>query len=237
MSKASLVVLISGGGSNLQAIIDAIKSQQLNAEIKAVISNRDDAYGLKRAAKENIKTYVIDHRQFSSREAFDQAMIQIIDPLIASPASDQTSDQTPDHARGLVILAGFMRILSSPFIQHYQQRLINIHPSLLPKYKGLRTHQQALDNHDSVHGASVHYVDDELDSGPLVIQTEVPVTADDTAATLAQRVLEEEHKIYPLAIKLHCEGELNFDQNNLLYHGKPLLRPLLWKNGQLLHPA
>jgi phosphoribosylglycinamide formyltransferase-1 len=223
VSKASLVVLISGGGSNLQAIIDAIKSQQLNAEIKAVISNKADAYGLQRAAKENIPCHIIDHKQFSSREAFDQAMIELIDPLIDS------------QARDLVILAGFMRILSGPFIQHYHHRLINIHPSLLPKYKGLHSHQQALDNHDSIHGASVHYVDIELDSGPVIMQTEVPVAADDTAATLAQRVLEKEHKIYPLAVKLHCEGKLRFDQETLLYNGKPLLEPLLWKNKKILH--
>ncbi len=218
MEKASLVVLVSGSGSNLQAIIDAIKNQQLDAEIKAVISNREDAGGLQRAASAGIKTFFIDHSQYPSREAFDRAMMQIIDPL------------KPD----LVILAGFMRILSSAFIEHYQHRLLNIHPSLLPKYKGLNTHQQAIDNHDPVHGASVHYVTDELDSGPLVIQAEVPVMTDDTAQSLAARVLHEEHKIYPLAIKLHCEGRLAFDGNRLLLDKQPLQKALQWQHGKLI---
>ena len=165
VKKPSLVVLISGSGSNLQAIIDAINSQQLEAEIKAVISNQVSAKGLDRAAIENITTHVIDHKHYPSRELFDQAMIQVIDPL------------KPD----LVILAGFMRILSDEFINHYQHRLINIHPSLLPKYKGLDTHQKAIDNNDKTHGASVHYVGIELDSGPVVIQAEVSVHADDSA--------------------------------------------------------
>lgn len=214
MEKASLVVLISGSGSNLQAIIDAIKNEQLHAEIKAVISNQASAKGLERAAKENITTHIVDHKQFPSRELFDQAMIQIIDPL------------TPD----LVVLAGFMRILSDKFIKHYQHRLINIHPSLLPKYKGLNTHQLAIENKDLIHGASVHYVTHELDSGPIVIQAEVPVVATDTAETLALRVLDEEHKIYPIAIKMHCEGRLTFDKELLQLDNNILVKPLRWKN-------
>ncbi|MCK4710332.1 MAG: phosphoribosylglycinamide formyltransferase [Gammaproteobacteria bacterium] len=214
---ASLVVLISGGGSNLQAIIDAIASKQLNAEIKTVISNKENITGLERADRAGIATHVIDHQQFSSREAFDQAMIEIIDPL------------QPD----LVILAGFMRILSNDFIDHYQHRLINIHPSLLPKYKGLNTHQQAIANHDEVHGASVHYVSHELDSGPIVIQAEIPVHAEDTTDILAERVLHEEHQIYPLAIQMHIEGRITFD-GHLKLDGQPLTRPLQWKDGQLL---
>jgi len=218
VEKDSLVVLISGSGSNLQAIIDAIKNNQLDAEISAVISNQVTAKGLDRATRENITTHVIDHRQYSSRELFDQAMIQIIDPL------------KPD----LVVLAGFMRILSDEFITHYRHRLINIHPSLLPKYKGLNTHQQAIDNKDKLHGASVHYVDIELDSGPVVIQAELPVLADDTAETLASRVLNEEHKIYPLAIKLHTEGRLRFENDKLLFENQLLTKPLLWKDNQLI---
>ena len=217
MAKASLVVLISGGGSNLQAIIDAINNNELDAEIKAVISNQEDAFGLERAQQANIKTHVIDHRQYSDRESFDQAMIQIIDPL------------KPD----LVILAGFMRILSDIFIDHYQHRLINIHPSLLPKYKGLNTHQQAIDNHDLVHGASVHYVSHELDSGPVVIQAEIPVLDTDDAESLARRVLKEEHKIFPMVIKLHAEGRLTFDKKQLNLDNKPLTKPLIWKDERL----
>ena len=216
--KASLVILISGSGSNLQAIIDAINTKQLDAEIKAVISNTATATGLQRAAKENISTFIIDHRQYQNREAFDQAMIDIIDPL------------TPD----LVVLAGFMRILSEHFIDHYQRKLINIHPSLLPKYKGLNTHQQALDNNDTIHGASVHYVSHELDSGPVVIQAKIAVLPEDTAETLASRVLCEEHKIYPLAIKLHTQRRINFRNRQLQLDDDALLEPLQWKNNKLV---
>ncbi len=216
--KASLVVLISGGGSNLQAIIDAVNSKQLDAEITAVISNQVTAKGLDRASKENITTHVIDHKIYPTREGFDQAMMQVIDEL------------NPN----MVILAGFMRILSQPFIEHYQHRLINIHPSLLPKYKGLNTHQQAIKNKDKIHGASVHYVGHELDSGPVVIQAEIPVEDSDTAQTLAARVLTEEHKIYPLAIKMHLENRIHFDNNQIQLDKQPLNKPLLWKQGKLI---
>ena len=217
MPKASLVVLISGSGSNLQAIIDAIQNDELDAEIKAVISNQATAFGLARATQANINTHVIDHKQFPDRESFDQAMIDIIDPL------------KPD----LVVLAGFMRILSNDFIEHYLHRLINIHPSLLPKYKGLNTHQLAIDNHDSIHGASVHYVSYELDSGPVVIQAEVAVLATDNAETLASRVLKQEHKIYPMVIKMVAEGRLTFDKERLNLDNKHLTKPLIWKDNQL----
>lgn len=218
MEKASLVVLISGSGSNLLAILDAIKNNQLNAEIKAVISNRATASGLEHASRENISTHVVDHKQYPSRELFDQAMMQIIEPI------------KPD----LVVLAGFMRILSKDFIAKYQHRLINIHPSLLPKYKGLNTHQLAIDNKDEIHGASVHYVNFELDSGPVVIQAEVPVLTTDTAETLAARVLQQEHKIYPMAIQLHISGRVRYDNEQLKFDNRPLTKPLLWKNNKLI---
>jgi len=217
VKKPSLVVLISGSGSNLQAIIDAINSQQLEAEIKAVISNQVSAKGLNRAASENITTHVIDHKHYPSRKLFDQEMIQVIDSL------------KPD----LIVLAGFMRILGDEFINHYQHRLINIHPSLLPRYKGLNTHQKAIDNKDKTHGASVHYVGIELDSGPVVIQAEVPVHANDSAETLAARVLTLEHKIYPIAIKMHLDKRLKFDGQQLLLDNEPLMKPLRWNNDQL----
>lgn len=217
MKKASLVVLISGSGSNLQAIVDAISSQQLNAEIKTVISNQVSAQGLERAAGVDITTHVVEHQHYPSRDLFDQALMQIIDPL------------KPD----LIILAGFMRILGDEFIAHYQHRLINIHPSLLPKYKGLNTHKKAIDNNDEMHGASVHYVGIELDSGPVVIQAEVPIQAGDTVEKLAQRVLKEEHKIFPIAIKMHIEGRLKFHDNQLQLDNKDIKRPLRWKNNQL----
>ena len=218
VEKASLVVLISGTGSNLQAIIDAINNKQLDAEIKAVISNQVAASGLDRAARENITTHIIEHKSYPTREAFDQAMIQVIDAARAD----------------LVVLAGFMRILSKAFIDHYQHCLINIHPSLLPKYKGLNTHQQVINNNDTVHGASVHYVSHELDSGPIVIQAEIPVLASDTAETLAARVLIEEHKIYPVAIKLHTSNRISFANNQLLYDNQVLTKPFLWQNNKLI---
>lgn len=214
MSKASLVVLISGSGSNLQAIIDAIKNQSLDAEIKAVISNKANAKGLQRASRENIPAYVVNHKQFADRESFDQAMIDIIDPL------------QPE----LIILAGFMRILSDVFISHYAHRLINIHPSLLPKYKGLNTHQQAIDNQDKKHGASVHYVNHELDSGAVIIQAETRILESDDAASLALRVLKDEHKIYPMAIRMHLENRLTFSEGRLLLDNKELSQPLIWKS-------
>lgn len=218
-AKASLVVLISGSGSNLQAIIDAINGHQLDVEISAVISNQASATGLERAAKESISTHIVDHKLYSSRDAFDLAMIKIIDSL------------NPD----MVVLAGFMRILSEHFINHYMHKLINIHPSLLPKYKGLKTHQQAIDNKDSIHGASVHYVSHELDSGPIVIQAEVSVLADDTAKSLATRVLAEEHKIYPIAIKMHLDKRISFIDNQIQLDNKPLTTPIQWKGNKIIN--
>jgi phosphoribosylglycinamide formyltransferase-1 len=217
MDKAKLVVLISGSGSNLQAIIDAINNKQINAEISAVISNNANVKGLERAARENIATHVIDHKLFASRELFDRAMMQTIDPL------------APD----LIILAGFMRILGNDFIEHYRNRLLNIHPSLLPKYRGLHTHQRVLANGDKIHGASVHYVTIELDGGPVVIQAEVPVLETDTEESLAQRVLTEEHKIYPMAIKMHLEGKIRFIDEQLYLENRTLEKPLLWKDNRL----
>lgn len=217
MSKISLVVLISGGGSNLQAIIDAIQNNELDAEIKTVISNRVSAAGLDRAARADIESHVIDHKHFPDRRSFDRAMINIIDPL------------KPD----LIILAGFMRILSDEFIDHYHNRLLNIHPSLLPRYKGLNTHQLAIDNRDTIHGASVHYVSHELDSGPVVIQAEVSVLDSDDKNSLASRVLEQEHRIYPMVIQMVAEGRLTFDGDQLNLDNKQLTKPLLWKDNKL----
>jgi phosphoribosylglycinamide formyltransferase 1 len=217
MPKANLVVLISGSGSNLQAIIDATENGYLDAEIKAVISNRAEAYGLERAREAGIETHIIRHQDYPDRVSFDQALIDIIDAY------------TPD----LVILAGFMRILSPQFIRQYRHRLLNIHPSLLPRYKGLNTHQRAIDDNAETHGASVHYVNDELDSGQVVVQAEVEVKAEDTADMLAARVLEQEHQIYPLAIGLHIDGAIRFSGDKLVYNGQPLDHPLRWENGQL----
>ena len=191
-----VVVLISGNGSNLQAIIDASKKETGLYEVVAVISNREDAYGLERADREGISSAVVDHRRYDSRESYDHALMQIIDAF------------EPE----LVVLAGFMRILTPEFVRHYAGRMLNIHPSLLPKYKGLNTHQRAIEAGDKVHGCSVHFVTEALDDGPVVLQAEVPVLEDDTAETLADRVHVQEHIIYPEAVRRFALGELNPDK-------------------------
>ena len=207
----NVVVLISGSGSNLQALIDSIQasadaSASSPARICAVISNRADAYGLQRAQQAGIATQVLDHKQFDGREAFDAALAQAID----------------SYEPQLVILAGFMRILSAGFVRHYAGRLLNIHPSLLPKYKGLHTHQRALEAGDSEHGCSVHFVTEELDGGPLVIQAVIPVHPDDSPTSLAQRVHEQEHLIYPQAMRWFAEGRLRLDEQGAMLDGQTL---------------
>jgi phosphoribosylglycinamide formyltransferase-1 len=184
-NKTRLVILISGRGSNMRSIIDAINAQQINATVSAVISNRPDAAGLNYAKDLSIATEVIDHKGFSDRDSFDRALAERID------------DYKPDF----VILAGFMRILTAEFVEHYHNRLINIHPSLLPKFKGLNTHQRAIDAGEKEHGASVHFVTAELDDGPVIMQAKVSVMPDDSAESLAARVLEQEHQLYPAAIQ------------------------------------
>uniref|UniRef100_A4XWN6 Phosphoribosylglycinamide formyltransferase n=1 Tax=Ectopseudomonas mendocina (strain ymp) TaxID=399739 RepID=A4XWN6_ECTM1 len=202
----NVVVLISGSGSNLQALIDSVAQGDNPARIAAVISNRADAYGLVRAQNAGIATEVLDHKQFDGREAFDAAMIQAIDA----------------HQPDLVVLAGFMRILTPGFVQHYSGRLLNIHPSLLPRYKGLHTHQRALDAGDAEHGCSVHFVTEELDGGPLVVQAVLPVAPDDTADSLARRVHQQEHQIYPLAVRWFAEGRLRLGAQGAMLDGEPL---------------
>ena len=186
------MVLISGSGTNLQALLDDAAEPGCEYSIAAVISNKADAYGLTRAATAGVETAVLSHKDFSDRDSFDQAMIKLIDTY------------RPD----LVILAGFMRILTPDFVRHYSGRLLNIHPSLLPKYQGLHTHQRALDAGDDEHGATVHFVTEELDGGPPIVQASVPVLADDSAESLAQRVQVQEHKIYPLAARWFAQGRL-----------------------------
>ena len=201
-----VVVLLSGTGSNLQALIDSNDVKDSPARIRAVISNRADAFGLQRAKDAGIDTRVLDHKAIEGREAFDAALIEIIDTF------------NPQ----LVVLAGFMRILSADFVRHYQGRLLNIHPSLLPKYKGLHTHQRALEAGDREHGCSVHFVTEELDGGPLVVQAVIPVESDDSANSLAQRVHAQEHRIYPLAVRWFAEGRLSLDEQGALLDGQLL---------------
>jgi phosphoribosylglycinamide formyltransferase-1 len=203
---SNIVVLISGGGTNLQAIIDACKAADYPGEVVGVISNKADVFGLTRAKNAGIAHCVLSHKDFSSREIYDQALIKQIDLYQAD----------------VVVLAGFMRILTPEFVQHYQGKLINIHPSLLPKYQGLHTHQRAIDAGDTDHGVSVHYVTEELDGGPVILQAKVPIFAGDTAEELALRVHEQEHRIYPLVVKWCCNQRISMHNDTVLFEGKAL---------------
>ncbi|VEA75770.1 phosphoribosylglycinamidine myltransferase [Salmonella enterica subsp. arizonae] len=186
----NIVVLISGNGSNLQAIIDACKVKKIKGTLRAVFSNKADAFGLERAREASIPAQALTADRFGSRDAFDRELIREIDAY------------SPD----VVVLAGFMRILSPAFVAHYHGRLLNIHPSLLPKYPGLHTHRQALENGDEEHGTSVHFVTDELDGGPVILQAKVPIFADDNENDIIARVQTQEHAIYPLVIGWFAEG-------------------------------
>ena len=199
-----VVVLISGSGSNLQAIIDARKTQIPELDIRLVISNEPDAFGLERARRAGISTCIINHRDYPDRSTFENALIAEIDR----------------HSPALVILAGFMRILNPGFVNHYGGKLINIHPSLLPRYPGLHTHRRAIENGDSEAGASVHFVTPEMDGGPVIIQAHVSVRTNDTPEQLASRVLEREHLIYPTAIKWLAEGRLSVQDGKVMIDGE-----------------
>ncbi len=193
----NIVILISGRGSNMQAIVQKCKQENWQANLSAVVSNRGDAAGLSFARNEGIPTAVLSHKDFSDRASYDAALIDVIDAY------------QPD----IVVLAGFMRILTPAFIEHYQGRLLNIHPSLLPNFRGLHTHQQAIDAGVRVHGATVHFVTSELDGGPIIAQAVVPVLPDDDEDTLADRVLEQEHKIFPRVVKWLVDDLLKTDEN------------------------
>lgn len=200
-----IVVLISGSGSNLQAIIDSVKEQQ-DVNVVAVISNKADAYGLVRAKQAGIATHYIDHRQYENRQLFDQALMALIDQY------------QPD----LLVLAGFMRILTEAFVNHYLGRLINIHPSLLPKYPGLNTHQRALDANEREHGCSVHFVTPVLDGGPVIIQGVMAIESRMDKQQLEERVHCIEHKVYPIAIKWFAEQQLALVNNSVILNGQIL---------------
>ncbi len=211
--KLRLVVLISGSGSNLQAIIDACREGRIDAEVAAVISNRPDAFGLERARRAGIPAEVVDHTAFAEREGFERELMAHIDR----------------YAPDLVVLAGFMRILTEEFVAHYKGRMLNIHPSLLPRFQGLHTHRRALEAGHTHHGASVHFVTEELDGGPVVLQAEVPVLPGDDEQTLAARVLEQEHRIYPTVIQWFAEGRLRFDpEKGVLLDGDLLTESVRW---------
>ena len=197
----SIVILISGRGSNMEALLDAVADGTLKVRIAAVIANRPEAQGLQIAADKGVPTQVVDHREFAGREAFDAALMEAIDAF------------SPD----LVVLAGFMRILTDGFVSHYAGRLINIHPSLLPAFTGLHTHRRALEEGVRVHGCTVHFVTPQLDHGPIIVQAAVPVLDDDDEDTLAARVLEQEHQIYPLAVSWFVDGCLRLDDGHVRF--------------------
>ncbi len=199
----SIVILISGRGSNMQAIVEA----NLPLRIAAVISNKADATGLEYAQAKGIATAVVDHRPHATREAFDAELMRCIDA----------------YAPDLVVLAGFMRILSDGFVQHYAGRLINIHPSLLPAFPGLATHRRALEAGVKIHGCTVHFVTPVVDHGPIVVQAAVPVKHGDTAQSLAARVLQQEHQIYPQALRWFAEDRLHLHQGQVNVHGAQTL--------------
>lgn len=203
-SHRAVVVLISGNGSNLQAIMDYADSG--NYHVSGVISNKADAYGLQRAAEANIPTEVLDHRAFESRDLFDAALAEAIDR----------------HHPSLVVLAGFMRILGADFVKRYQGRILNIHPSLLPAYPGTNTHQRVLDAGEKLHGVSVHFVTEELDGGPVIAQESITIEPGDDADSLAERIHQKEHVLYPTVVSWFADGRLRLDGNSAYLDDKLL---------------
>lgn len=202
-----IAVLISGSGSNLQAIIDACESGQIPATIGLVLSNQSEAFGLTRAKQAGIDTQVLDHRDYPNRDAYDAAIQHAL----------------AHHEIDFVVLAGFMRILTAGFVDAWAGKMLNIHPSLLPKYPGLHTHERALESGDNRHGATVHFVTADLDLGPAIIQGSLAIEQSDTAERLAKRVLEQiEHQIYPIAVKWLCEGRISLSEGIALLDREPL---------------
>nr|WP_221801897.1 phosphoribosylglycinamide formyltransferase [Oceanobacter mangrovi] len=206
LDQPRIVILISGTGSNMLAIADAIKAGQIDAMVAGVICNRPDAAGIQYAKDRDLPVEVIDHKNFTSREDFDFAMMKAIDGF------------APD----LVVLAGFMRILTPDFVRRYEGRMVNIHPSLLPKYHGLHTHQRAIDAGDSEHGVSVHYVTEELDGGPVIAQAVVSIDVEDDADSLKRKVQQQEHVLYPIVVKWCTEGRLLMKNGVATLDGKPI---------------
>lgn len=204
MSDMPVVVLISGSGSNLQALIDAVDAGKLPIAIRAVISNRTDAYGLQRAAAAGIETRVVDHRGFETSRSFCRAL----------------ADCVGAYAPELVVLAGFMRILHPDFVARFREHLINLHPSLLPKYPGLHTHRRVLEHGDRFHGASVHFVTEDLDAGPIIIQERFRIEPADTPETLKEKVHRVEHRILPVAVRWFTQGRLSIADGRVLLDGR-----------------
>ncbi|MEC7545498.1 MAG: phosphoribosylglycinamide formyltransferase [Pseudomonadota bacterium] len=204
--KPRIVILISGSGSNMLTIVDQVANGTIDAEVAGIICNEPEAAGVQKARDRDLDVSVIDHRGFTSREEFDIALMRTVD------------DYQPD----LVVLAGFMRILTPDFVRRYEGRMLNIHPSLLPKYQGLHTHRRALEAGDETHGVTVHFVTEVLDDGPNVVQAVVPVLDGDTEDTLRKRVQIQEHIIYPIAVKWFVEGRLEMISGHAMFDGTAL---------------
>lgn len=216
--RCRVVVLISGSGSNLQTLIDGATDGRLPIDIVAVISNRAEAYGLERARTADIPALALPHRDYADRDSYDQALAALID----------------EHRPDLVVLAGFMRILSEAFVNHYHGRMLNIHPSLLPLFRGLHTHRRVLEAGHDEHGCSVHFVTPDLDAGPVIVQARVPIQPDDDEDSLARRVLCQEHRIYPLAVKWFAQGRLRLDEGGVRLDGTLLSAPVVVRPEQAL---
>jgi phosphoribosylglycinamide formyltransferase-1 len=214
MTNTTIVVLISGNGSNLQSIIDAIESKQLDARLAAVISNNPDAYGLTRAKNHGIESHLIDHRQFASREAFDEVLLDCI------------RKYDPDY----IVLAGFMRILGCALIQANQNKILNIHPSLLPDYKGLDTHRRVMENGELEHGVSIHLVTPELDDGPVLMQGRYSIEAKDTLADLQYKGHALEHQMYPQLLQWLSQQRLRINNQSITFDHQPLHQPIEFTN-------
>jgi len=209
--KPRILVMASGSGSNLQALIDASRDRDFPGDIVAVGCNKPGAFALERAAKANIESFVIDNRDYSSRDEFDAAL------------AAEILRYNPD----LIVLAGFMRILTGNFVRAFHGKILNLHPSLLPAYTGLHTHQRVLEAGDPVHGTSIHFVTEELDGGPVIAQAEITVTDSDTAETLAERVQQKEHLLYPIVVQWFCQGRIQLGSGGVIFDGAPLNQPML----------
>ncbi len=206
-----ILVLASGSGTNLQALIDASRERDFPGQIVAVGCNRPQAFALERAAQANIDTFTVDHTRYGSREEFDGALMAEI----------------RRHNPDLIVLAGFMRILTTDFVRALRGTMLNVHPSLLPSYTGLNTHQRVLEAGDKVHGVSIHFVTEELDGGPVIAQAEVNVSPDDTPESLAEKVQQKEHVLYPIVVRWYCEGRIQLGSDYVVFDGQPLNRPLV----------
>lgn len=206
-----ILVLASGSGTNLQALIDASRERDFPGQIVAVGCNRPKAFALERAAQANIDTFTVDHTRYGSREEFDGALMAEI----------------RRHNPDLIVLAGFMRILTTDFVRALRGTMLNVHPSLLPKYTGLNTHQRALEAGEKIHGVSVHFVTEELDGGPVIAQAEVSVAPDDTPESLAEKVQQKEHLLYPIVVRWFCEGRIQLGTDYVVFDGQPMNSPVV----------